>query len=221
MGEMTVEKLMEAGIGIVATAKPPSEAEDAIDFSKPREVIRKNIEVILAEEEYIIDVNPQSVAGATLKYIIKVGEEKGKDFKTLMEYKFLLGKRTQTIAALIEAEGKKWGLEVPSIKTFDRSAGVAGYYAAKRLKDAIGEKAINDGILIVPKGTGGAKYDLILQNTPELHKIEINNEIGERLIENALKYPIKEVWEIVKIIWNDIGNYVPPPVKESMKEESL
>ncbi|MFW9899386.1 MAG: hypothetical protein ACFFDO_09040, partial [Candidatus Thorarchaeota archaeon] len=221
MGEMTVEKLIEGGVEIVATAKQPSEAEEAIDFSKPQELIRKNIEVILAEEEYIIDVNPQSVAGAILKYIIKVGEEKGKDFKTLMEYKFLLGKRTQTIAGLIEAEGKKWGLEVPSIKTFDRNAGVAGYYAAKRLKDAIGEKVINNAILIVPKGTDGAKYDLILQNTPEIQKIEITNEIGERLIENALKYPIKKVWEIVKIIWNDIGNYVPPPVKEFMKEESL
>jgi len=218
MEEMTIEELMEAGVDIVATAKPPSEAEEIIDFSKPREVIRKKIEEILAEEEYLIDVNPQSVAGAALKCIIKVGEEKGKDFKTQMEYKFMLGKRTQTLAALIEAEGKKWGLEVPSIKTFERSAGVAGYYAAKRLKDAIGEKAINEGILIVPIGTGGAKYDMMMQNIPGLHKVEINNEIGERLIENALKYPTKEGWDIAKIIWNDIGDYVPPIVEESQEE---
>ncbi len=218
MEEMTIEELMEAGVDIVATAKPPSEAEEIIDFSKPREVIRKKIEEILAEEEYLIDVNPQSVAGAALKCIIKVGEEKGKDFKTQMEYKFMLGKRTQTLAALIEAEGKKWGLEVPSIKTFERSAGVAGYYAAKRLKDAIGEKAINEGILIVPIGTGGAKYDMMMQNTPGLHKVEMNNEIGERLIENALKYPTKEGWGIAKIIWNDIGSYVPPIVEESQEE---
>ena len=218
MEEMTIEELMEAGVEIVATAKPPSEAEEIIDFSKPREVIRKKIEEILAEEEYLIDVNPQSVAGAALKCIIKVGEEKGKDFKTQMEYKFMLGKRTQTLAALIEADGKKWGLEVPSIKTFERSAGVAGYYAAKRLKDAIGEKAISEGILIVPIGTGGAKYDMMMQNTPGLHKVEINNEIGERLIENALKYPTKEGWDIAKIIWNDIGDYVPPIVEESQEE---
>ena len=215
MEEMTIEELMEAGVEIVATVKPPSESEETIDFSKPRDVIRKKIEEILAEEEYLIDVNPQSVAGAALKCIIKVGEEKGKDFKTQMEYKFMLGKRSQTLAALIEAKGKKWGLEVPSIKTFERSAGVAGYYAAKRLKDAIGENAINEGILIVPIGTDGAKYDMMMQNTPELHKVEMNNEIGERLIENALKYPTKEGWDIAKIIWNDIGDYIPPLVKES------
>ncbi|MFX1392937.1 MAG: hypothetical protein ACFFAH_05100 [Promethearchaeota archaeon] len=218
MEEMTVENLLEAGIDIVATAKPPSEVEEIIDFSKPRDVIRKKIEEILAEEEYLIDVNPQSVAGATLKCIIKVGEQKAKNFKTQMEHKFMLGKRSQTIAALIEAEGKKWGLEVPSIKTFDRSAGVAGYYAAKRLKDAIDQKAIDEGILIVPQGTGGAKYDLMMQNTPELHKVEINNIIGEKLIENALKYPTKEGWEISKIIWMDIGDYVPPIAEETTNE---
>ncbi len=214
MDEMTVEELMEAGVSIVATVRPPIAAEEIIDFSKPQEKIRKTIEEILAEEEYIIDANPQSVAGAALKTIIKIGEEKGKQFNTQMEFKFLLGKRTQTLAALIEVEKKggfkKWGFEIPSIKTFDRSAGVAGYYAAKRLKDAIGEKAINAAILIVPKGTGGAKYEMMLQNNPEIHKIEINNEMGERLIEHALKYPTKEGWDLAKIIFSDIGEYVPP-----------
>ena len=220
MDEMTVEELMEAGVDIVATARPPSEIEEPIDFSKPREVIKKKIEEILAEEEYSIDVNPASVAGAALKCITRVGEIKGKEFKTQMEYKFLLGKRTQTIAALIETEGKKWGLEIPSIKTFDRSAGVAGYYAAKRLKDALAQNAINEGLLIVPKGTGGAKYDLMMQNTTELHKKEINNDIGEKLIESALKYPTKEGWEIAKVIWNDIGEYIPPAVEEEPSEDS-
>ncbi|GAG35761.1 unnamed protein product, partial [marine sediment metagenome] len=136
--EMSVEELLEAGADIVATTKPRTGEveEEIIDFSKPREVIKKTIEEILAEEEYIIDVNPSSVAGASLKSIIKVGESKEKKFKTQMEYKFMIGKRSQTLAASIEFEGKKWGMEIPSIKTFDRSAGVAGYYAAKRLKDA-------------------------------------------------------------------------------------
>ncbi len=218
--EMTLRELMEAGVDFVATVKPPSEREEeTIDFSKPREAIKKKIEDILAEEEYTIDVNPQSVAGAALKCINMVGDQKEKQYKTQMEYKFMLGKRTQTIAALIESEGKKWGLEISSIKTFDRSAGVAGYYAAKRLKDAIGEGAINNGLLIVPIGTGGAKYEMMLENTPNIRKVEINNEIGEKLIENALKYPTKEGWDIAKIIWQDIGDYEPPIVEEPSSEE--
>ncbi len=211
MEEMTVEQLMEVGSEIVATAKPPREIEEkVIDFSKPREVIKKTIEDILAEEEYSIDVNPQSVAGATLKCINMVGEEKKKDFKTQMEFKFMLGKRSQTLAALIEAEGKKWGLEIPSIKTFDRSAGVAGYYAAKRLKDAIDQQAIDKALLIVPVGSSGVKFESILKNNPDIHKVELNNETGEKLIENALKHPTKEGWDITRIIFPDIGEFVEP-----------
>ncbi|MFX1322732.1 MAG: hypothetical protein ACFFAQ_13930 [Promethearchaeota archaeon] len=220
MDEMTVDELLKVGAEIVATAKPPSEAEEeAIDFSKPREIIKKTIEDILAEEEYSIDVNPQSIAGATLKCINMVGEEKGKKFKTQMEFKFKLGKRAQTLAALIQAEGKNWGLEIPSIKTFDRSAGVAGYYAAKRLKDAIDQKAIDEALLIVPMGTGGAKYELILKNNPEIHRVELNNDLGEQLIENALKFPTEEGWNIAKIIFPDIGEYTPPAIEESSTEE--
>jgi hypothetical protein len=219
--EMTVDDLMAAGAEIVATARASTQMEEeVIDFSKPREIIKKKIEEILAEEEYTIDVNPASVAGAALKCIDKVGEMKNKEFKTQMEFKFLLGKRTQTLAALIEIGGKKWGLEIPSIKTFDRSAGVAGYYAVKRLKDAIGENAIDAAIVIVPKGTGGAKYEMMLQNTPQIHRIEIDNEIGSRLIENALKFPTEEGWNIAKIIFSDIGEYVPPTVEETPSDEN-
>ena len=220
MEEMTVEELMEVGHEIVASPRPRAEIEEeVIDFSKPRETIKKTIEDILAEEEYSIDVNPQSVAGATLKCINMIGESKNKQFKTQMEFKFMLGKRSQTLAALIESEGKKWGIEIPSIKTFDRSAGVAGYYAAKRLKDAITEKVIDAGILIVPTGTGGVKYEMILKDNPDIHRFELNNEMGEKLIENALKYPTREGWEIATIIFADIGEYQPPPVEQPSSEE--
>ena len=220
--EMTVEQLMEAGTEIVATTKPvrvQESEEEKIDFSKPREVITKTIDEILAEEEYIIDVNPSSVAGAALKTIMKVGELKNKKFDTQVEFKFMLGKRTQTLAALIEAEGKKWGLEIPSIKTFDRSAGVAGYYAAKRLKDALDQGAIDAAILIVPTGSSGAKFEMILQNNPQIHKIEINNEIGEKLIANALTYPTEKGWEIAKIIFPDIGDYEPSQSEQESSED--
>ena len=86
MEEMSVEELMKIGVDIVATAKPPVPEEEIVDFSKPREVIQKTIEEILAEEEYVIDVNPSSVAGAALKCIIKIGEERKKKFNTQMEF---------------------------------------------------------------------------------------------------------------------------------------
>ena len=72
----------------------------------------------------------------------------------------------------------------------------------------------------MPQGTGGAKYEMMLQNTPQIHRVEINNDIGERLIENALKYPTEEGWDIVKIIFPDIGEYEPPLAEVPTSEET-
>ena len=96
---------------------------------------------------------------------------------------------------------------------------MAGYYAAKRLKDAITENAIDAAILIVPQGTGGAKYEMMLQNTPQIHRVELNNDIGEKLIANALTYPTEAGWDIARILFPDIGEYEPPVVEETQPED--
>jgi hypothetical protein len=83
------------------------------------------------------------------------------------------------------------------------------------LKDAKNEGALDSAILIVPEGTGGAKYEMMLQNNPEIHKVEITNIIGEDLIKSALSYPSEKAWEITKIIFPDIGSYVPPATEQS------
>ncbi len=208
--EMSVDELIKEAPDIEAVARAPEIPEAEIDFSSPREKIRKEIDAILAEEEYTIEVNPSSIASATLKCIMKIGEQNGKEFNTKLEYKYKIEDRNQTIAAIVETEGKKWGIEIPSIKTFNRSAGVAGYYAVKRIHDGIEAGIYDAGIVIVPEKTGGVKYSRILENNENLYKIEINEDLGRKLIESALNTPSKEAWEIVKIIWGDIGEYSPP-----------
>ncbi|MFX1461402.1 MAG: hypothetical protein ACFFBT_18290, partial [Promethearchaeota archaeon] len=74
----------------------------------------------------------------------------------------------------------------------------------------IDENAIDAAILIVPTGSSGAKFEMILENNQNIRKVEINNELGEQLIANALSYPTKEGWNIAKIIFPDIGDYKPP-----------
>ncbi len=154
--EMSLEELSSMEVDIVATSQPPSISADTAIISSKVSAARKKIEEIF-DTEYLIKVNPASIAGAALKSIIDLGEVNKKDFNYEMEYKFKIGKREYTIAAMIEFGMKRWGLEIPSIKTFDRSGGVAAYYAAKRLNDAIINGAITNGILIVPRGTAGKK----------------------------------------------------------------
>ena len=44
--------------------------------------------------------------------------------------------------------------------------------------------------------------------------IELDNDLGEQMISNALTYPTKEGWDIAKIIFPDVGEYVPPAPEE-------
>lgn len=231
MEEMSVEELAEAGAQIEPISKPPKVSPAELTQSKEkgavegttihtelsakqaesREKIENEIEQILSEEEYAIKVNPQSVAGASLKSIIKIGEENGKKFKTQIEYKFKLDGKSKTIAAFVQTEDKKRiGIEIPSIKDFNRSAGVAGYYAVKRLRDAIEANQLDAAILIDSPETGGEKYSRMLENNDNIKKVEINEDQGRELIANALKYPSKKGWEIAKIVFPDIGEYNPP-----------
>jgi len=212
--EMSLEELSSLEVDIVATSQPPSISADTAIISSKVSAARKKIEEIF-DTEYLIKVNPASIAGAALKSIIDLGEMNKKDFNYEMEYKFKIGKREYTIAAIIEFGMKKWGLEIPSIKTFDRSGGVAAYYAAKRLNDAIINRAITNGILIVPRGTAGKKFSLILERAPEIVKFEINDEEGEELIRSAMRYPSRIGWEMAKTTFEQIEDYSPP------EEESL
>lgn len=206
--EMSLEELISMEIDIIA--QPPLIFAETTTISTERSVARKKIEEILEEEEYLIKVNPASIAGAALKSVIDLGEMNKKDFNYEMEYKFKIGKREYTIAAMIEFGMKRWGLEIPSIKTFDRSGGVAAYYAAKRLNDAIINGAITNGILIVPRGTAGKKFSLILERAPEIVKFEINDEEGEELIRSAMRYPSRISWEMAKTTFEQIEDYSPP-----------
>jgi hypothetical protein len=242
MEEMSVEELAEAGEDIEPVSTPQklsatgasqpkavegtgeavNETEISIKTTESREKIENEIEQILAEEEYAIKVNPQSVAGAALKSVIKIGEENGKKFKTEIEHKFELDGKSKTIAAFVQTEDKqRIGIEIPSIKDFNRSAGVAGYYAVKRLRDAIEAGKLDAAILIDSHETGGEKYTRMLENNDNINKVEINEDQGRDLIANALKYPSKKGWEIAKIVFPDIGEYNPPeePKEEQAQEQ--
>ncbi len=207
--EMSLEELSSLEVDIVAIAQPPSISADTAIISSKVSADRQKIEEIF-DTEYLIKVNPASIAGAALKSIIDLGEMNKKDFNYEMEYKFKIEKREYTIAAMIEFGMKKWGLEIPSIKTFDRSGGVAAYYAAKRLNDAIINGAITNGILIVPRGTAGKKFSLILERAHEIVKFEINDEEGEELIRSAMRYPSRIGWEMAKTTFEQIEDYSPP-----------
>lgn len=216
MGDMTVEELI-ADEKIVPTAQPMAKSEideeilkmaaaSAAKTAKGKTSLAERIEQMMQEEEFIIDVNPASIAAASLKIIKIVGDQNDKEYKVDLEFKFRLGKRNVTLAGLVTYNGKKIALEIPSVKTFSRSGGVAAFYAAKRLMNALEQKAIDESILIVPLNTKGQKYRSILSQNPTIHVVEIDDESGESLLRSAgTDKPSVEGYQIVKHVFPDLS----------------
>ncbi len=234
--EMTLEQLAtDKDIQAVATPEAaaakqaaeiaklaPKPAATAAAAPPVKSEVATRIEEILKQEEYIVEVNPASVAGASLKCIKVYADKINKQPKVNLEWKFTLEKKSgakiYTLAGMIEYEGRKIGLEVPSVKNFDRSGGVAAFYAAQRLSDAIELNHVTEAILLVPEGTGGAKYMSLLKKfSGKLHVAELSQDSAEELIRSAMKEPSLKGWEICHNVFGaaiDQFKPAPPAPKE-------
>ncbi|MHA1267145.1 MAG: hypothetical protein ACTSRS_18035 [Candidatus Helarchaeota archaeon] len=177
------------------------------------------IQMSIGEEEYIIDVNPSSVAGAAIDSITTLARQLNKtvDVKIDFAFKGKSGKQKKLAGVVIDHNSQQTiGIEVPSIKTFDRSGGVAAYYAANRMFEAVQVGAITKGILIVPKGTSGKKYAALLETAAnQIAVIELVQSEAEALIHGSRKNPSIKGREIAHIIFPEIS--LEPP--ESIEPE--
>ena len=223
LGDMTIDELMKDE-QIIPTAMPGQAqtsaineeikkmaAEAAKQASAAKANLSAQIDRMMQEEDFIINVSPASVAGASLKTIKIYGEQLGKEYKVDLEFQYMKGKRSITLSGLVTYDNRKIAMEIPAVKTFDRSGGVSAFYAARRLQDALQLGAITEAILIVPVNTQGVKYQSILSQNPKIHMFEMNEQTGEMLLRGASSgVPSEEGHQISKIVFTDLPDYVPP-----------
>ena len=181
---------------------------------------RTSVQMTIGPDEYVINVNPSSVAGAAIDSISTISRQLDKSLEISLEPEFKgKGGKSKKLAGIIEEKdsNQKYGIEVPSVKTFDRSGGVAAYYAANRIIDAITMGAINKGILIVPKGTAGKKYTSITQSASDkLTIIELVQTEAELLIKGAKKNPSVKGREIAHAVYPTISLEAPEAPAEEV-----
>ncbi len=127
-----------------------------------------------------------------------------------------MGRRKVTLAGLVIYNNRRIGLEVPAVKDFDRSGGVAAFYAAQRIQNAILQNQIDEAILIVPENTKGQKYQSILSQYSQINVVELVNETGEDLLRGAGsgKKISQEGYDIAKIIFTELPEYTPEESSE-------
>jgi GTPase SAR1 family protein len=149
-------------------------------------------------ENITIEINPSSIIAGLASSLKQSFSHANLEENVEFEYK---GK-IRFLALIFTFNDNKIGIEVPSVKSFDKRGGVAAYYALNRLTEAINEEIITTGILLVPSNTSGKKYQSALQSVEHIVKvIEFNQHEAESLIKHGLiKQITPKVNELIDLI---------------------
>nr|MDO8112837.1 hypothetical protein [Candidatus Sigynarchaeota archaeon] len=192
-----------------------SQPKDATAQANLDSKATKELDGMLDREALVFDVNPSNVIYAFFKGVQEIAwtHHQEEDPPQLqLEYKFLSAdNKEKTVGALVDTGKEKIAFDIPAVKSFDRSAGVAAYYCGKRLEEGIKGKKFDRAVMVIPESTGGEKLQYILQNNPCLQVFRINQEQAEVLVKTALDPDMalsKVVFDFTNTImkWNDACN---------------
>ena len=168
--------------------------------------VKRKEEEFEAELAENIDVTPATVVSGAIDSILTFAKEKGIEIQVQFNFEFMVGDKNKSISAqILDLNGQKIGIDVPTIKTFDKSGGVSAYYAIIRLKQAVSGGVIDKACLIVPRETSGKKYTLVQEELgAKLTLVEMNEEEAKDLIRKAKKAPSLKGREFARLIFKDL-----------------
>jgi hypothetical protein len=137
---------------------------EAIRFLIPRldEILfhKKEAEVTL-QEDYVIKLT----ASVVLNSIVEALKLAAKPLGIEVELQVSGAGTQKQQAAIVELtkEGsiQYVGIDLPNVKNWDRSGGVAAYYSANRLKKVLDADAVKATVIAVPTSTKGVKFEAL------------------------------------------------------------
>ena len=202
-GEITIDEIM--GEGTTRTNESQVGADDEAT---------KQLDHIIDREKIMFDVTPSNVIYAFLKGLQEIAMVHHSEEETpqlSLDFKFLsVDNREKTVGAIVDAIKEKIAVDIPAVKSFDRSAGVAAYYCAKRLEEGINAGQFHRAAMIIPNSTGGEKLQYILESNPGLAVFRINQEQADLLVKTALD-PEISLSEIVYLFSNMVMQWIDMP----------
>jgi hypothetical protein len=78
------------------------------------------------------------------------------------------------------------GIDVPNVKDWDRSGGVAAFYAGKRLKTVIDDGTVQTSIIAIPAATKGAKFDALASEVgSKLLTLRMDTEVATSFVQDT------------------------------------
>ncbi len=153
------------------------------------------------EDDVTLEVNPASIVGAMLKSIEFYAKEHKLPIQLYFDQKFLIGKKSTTIAGVIKFKEKYYGVETPTIINFDKPSEMQAFYGFKRLKDAIQDKILEKAVFITPPIERTEKIKTLLEDLKgKVYLIETSEPQAESLIKNAMNSPLSITKEVSKFL---------------------
>ncbi|MCD6485020.1 MAG: DUF2791 family P-loop domain-containing protein [Candidatus Odinarchaeota archaeon] len=191
----------------------------------PRQAIRESIlkldeilfgkkveekEEVKKSEEYVIKLTPSVIADVIIKAIRNANQEQNLEVTVQTGQGQVEEKIGKKVAAIIEIKNNekttKLALEIPNIKSWNRSGGVSVYYVAKRLKELLDKKLVDFAIIPMPKQTAGAKLKAITEEMKD-HLITLKFDEQEliSIVESSMNStPCEKLEEIGKLVIDKI-----------------
>ncbi|MFX1262277.1 MAG: hypothetical protein ACFFAZ_09335 [Promethearchaeota archaeon] len=164
----------------------------------PRDAIKhaiSRLDSILFEKEeveveeqpdYVIKLTPTVVISSIIKAMEVTGKSTGIDVEIDADATKATKESTSIVLVTKGGVTRKVGIDVPGVKDWNRSGGVAAFYSAKRLQKLIESGAINMGVIAVPEATAGAKFEAALDDYGDsLVAVRLTEESGLDLVERT------------------------------------
>ncbi|MFX0054399.1 MAG: hypothetical protein ACFFAX_05385 [Promethearchaeota archaeon] len=172
-------------------AKSDGVPRDAIKHAISRlDSILFEIEEAEVEEQpdYVIKLTPTVIISSLIKAIEATGKSIGIDVAIDIDATQATKESTSIVLLTKSGVTRKVGIDVPGVKDWNRSGGVAAFYSAKRLQKLIESGDINMGVIAVPESTAGAKFEAALdEHGDSLVAVRLTEESGIDLVERTTK----------------------------------
>jgi hypothetical protein len=178
-----------------------SDIDDAFQHSNgiPREAIKRLIprldsllfdtpivDEVAQQDDYTVKLTANVLANSIVESLALAGKPLGITINLQVTAEQNQKQKSAIVEISKGAMTHLIGIDVPNIKDWDRSGGVAAFYAGKRLKSILDDGSIKSAIIAVPSATKGAKFD------------SLTAEIGSRIL--VLRMDAESAMSIVQAI---------------------
>jgi hypothetical protein len=137
---------------------------DAIKFLIPRlESILFDKPIVEAEPQldHVIKLTSTVITNSIVEALAVAGAQIGAEIKLQIFDEPTKKQKSSIVKLTKDGITRQVGVDIPNVKDWDRSGGVAAFYAAKRLKTVLDDGTVLASITAVPADTKGAKFEAL------------------------------------------------------------